>query len=126
VDWIYGYQAEKSRNNLRYNYEGDVVYHISKYAIVYNFNSHSQRIFTGHNDEIISLAMHPEGQLCVTGDIYVYVYICIYIYMYTYIYMYIYIYVYLYIYIYLYICIYICIYIYIIYKYIYIYIYICT
>lgn len=69
MDWIYGYQAEKSRNNLRYNYEGDVVYHISKYAIVYNFNSHQQRIFTGHNDEIISLAMHPEGQLCVTGDI---------------------------------------------------------
>ena len=69
VDWIYGYQSEKSRNNVRYNYEGHVVYHISKYAIVYNFISHEQKIFTGHNDEIISLAIHPGGQLCATGDI---------------------------------------------------------
>ena len=69
VDWIYGYQSEKSRSNVRYNYEGNVVYHISKYAIVYNFAAHTQKIFTGHIDEITCLAMHPEGKLCATGDI---------------------------------------------------------
>lgn len=69
VDWIYGYQSEKSRSNVRYDYEGNVVYHISKYAIVYNYSAHTQKIFTGHNDEIICLTMHPEGKLCATGDI---------------------------------------------------------
>jgi WD40 repeat protein len=68
VDWIYGYQAEKARNNVRYNFEGDVVYHVSKYVIVYNFVRHQQRIFTGHSEEVISLCMHPEGKLCASGD----------------------------------------------------------
>lgn len=59
VEWVYGYQAERARNNVRYNYQGDMVYHVSKYAIVYNLNSHEQSVFTGHTEEILCLAMHP-------------------------------------------------------------------
>jgi hypothetical protein len=58
-EWIYGYQCERSKNNLFYNFQGDVVYTISKYAIVYNFASNKQNIFTGHSEEILCLKMHP-------------------------------------------------------------------
>lgn len=66
--WVYGYQSEKSRNNVRYNALGHIVYHVSRYAIVYNIESHEQTIFTGHYNEILCLAMHPEGNIVATGE----------------------------------------------------------
>ena len=57
--WVYGYQSEKSRNNVRYTSRGDIVYHVSRYSIVYNIENHEQTIFTGHYNEIQCLAMHP-------------------------------------------------------------------
>lgn len=63
IEWIYGYQAEKCRNSVRYNFQGDLVYNVSKYAIVYNFNRHEQRIFSGHTEEILCLTMHPVSEL---------------------------------------------------------------
>ena len=66
--WVYGYQAEKSRNNVRYNSHGHVVYHVSRYAVVYNIESHEQTIFTGHYNEILCLAMHPDGNIVATGE----------------------------------------------------------
>ena len=67
-EWVYGYQAEQCRNNLRYNFQGHVVYNVGKYAVVYDFNGHSQRIFSGHSEEILCLAVHPEGQYIATGE----------------------------------------------------------
>ena len=64
--WVYGYQAEKSKNNVRYTSVGEAVYHSGKYAITYSFDGHSQKIFTGHCDEILCLAMHPVRSPTVT------------------------------------------------------------
>jgi microtubule-associated protein-like 6 len=68
LEWVYGYQAEKSRNTVRYNYQGNLVYNASKYAIVYGFDSNSQNIFTGHSEEILCLTVHPKGQVIASGD----------------------------------------------------------
>lgn len=59
IEWIHGYQGEKCRNNVHYNFQGDLVYNISKYVIVYNFSKHEQSVFSGHTDEIQCVAMHP-------------------------------------------------------------------
>ena len=67
-EWVYGYQSEQCRNNLRYNFQGHVVYNVGKYAVVYNFNGHTQRIFSGHTEEILCLAIHPDGQYIATGE----------------------------------------------------------
>lgn len=67
-EWIYGYQAEQCRNNVRYNYQGHLVYNTGKHAIVYNFNGHKQVVFSGHTQEIVSLVLHPEGRLVATGE----------------------------------------------------------
>jgi WD40 repeat protein len=68
MEWVYGYQGEKCRNNVRYNFQGDLIYHVSKYVVVYSFTKHEQTIFTGHTEEILCLSMHPEGQLVASGD----------------------------------------------------------
>jgi len=67
-EWIYGYQAEKCRNNIRYNFQGNCVYNIGKYMVVYSFNGHSQLVFAGHHEEITCMSMHPEGQLVASGE----------------------------------------------------------
>lgn len=70
MSWIYGYQSEKAKNNLRYtSAKGHcIVYHVGRFGIVYSFDSHKQTIFSGHRNEIISLAIHPDGELVATGD----------------------------------------------------------
>jgi WD40 repeat protein/Ca2+-binding EF-hand superfamily protein len=68
IEWVYGYQGEKCRNNVRYNFQGDLVYNTSKYAVVYSFTKHEQSVFTGHSEEILCLAVHPDGQHIATGD----------------------------------------------------------
>lgn len=67
VSWVYGYQAEKSKNNLRYtSSKGQcIVYHVGRYGIVYGFDSHKQTIFSGHQHEILCLAIHSVGLLLV-------------------------------------------------------------
>jgi microtubule-associated protein-like 6 len=66
--WVYGYQGERSRDNVKYNFLGNIVYHTGKYVIVYGFNNHEQVIFSAHHDEVTCLTMHPEGQLVASGE----------------------------------------------------------
>jgi microtubule-associated protein-like 6 len=69
LEWVFGYQSEKCRNNVLYNFRGDVVYNVSKYVISYSFMDHQQSVFSGHTDEVACLAVHPEGQLIASGDV---------------------------------------------------------
>ena len=68
-EWMYGYQSQKSKCNLYYSSKGEVVYNTSKYAIIYSIKLHEQRIFSGHNEEILSLRLHPSKQIAATGEI---------------------------------------------------------
>jgi microtubule-associated protein-like 6 len=45
LEYVYGYQAQDSRNNLRYNTLGEIVYHAAAIGIVYNRQLHQQRFF---------------------------------------------------------------------------------
>ena len=68
IEWIYGYQAERVRSNVKYNFQGDLIYSVSKYVVVYSFDTNQQYIFTGHVEEVLCLSMHPGLQLVATGD----------------------------------------------------------
>lgn len=61
LEWVYGYQSEKSKNNLRYTAAKGhcIVYPVGRYCVVYSFDLHSQSIFSGHRDEVLCLASHP-------------------------------------------------------------------
>nr|XP_034966373.1 echinoderm microtubule-associated protein-like 6 [Zootoca vivipara] len=77
LEWIYGYRGHQCRNNLYYTAGKEVVYFVAGVGVVYNTREHTQKFFLGHNDDIISLALHPEKTLVATGQVGKDPYICI-------------------------------------------------
>ncbi|KAM9770291.1 LOW QUALITY PROTEIN: echinoderm microtubule-associated protein-like 6 [Menidia menidia] len=59
LQFVHGYRGFDCRNNLFYSQTGEVLYHVAAVAVVYNRLQHSQRFYLGHDDEILSLALHP-------------------------------------------------------------------
>jgi microtubule-associated protein-like 6 len=68
LEWTYGYQSELAKSNVRYSTAGEVVYHVGKIGVVYSFDDHEQRHYTFHTDEILCLAVHPDGDTIATGE----------------------------------------------------------
>ncbi|ESO87658.1 hypothetical protein LOTGIDRAFT_166239 [Lottia gigantea] len=77
LEWVYGYRGHQCRNNLYYTSNKDVVYFVAGVGIVYSVRDHKQRFFLGHDDDIISLTLHPEKTLVATGQIGKKPYICV-------------------------------------------------
>lgn len=63
------YRGYDCRNNLFYTQTGEVVYHVAAVAMVYNRLQHSQRLYLGHDDDILSLAIHPVKDFVATGQV---------------------------------------------------------
>ncbi|MBZ3880418.1 Echinoderm microtubule-associated protein-like 6, partial [Sciurus carolinensis] len=68
LQFIHGYRGYDCRNNLFYTQAGEVVYHIAAVAVVYNRQQHSQRLYLGHDDDILSLTIHPVKDYVATGQ----------------------------------------------------------
>uniref|UniRef100_A0A673BND2 EMAP like 6 n=1 Tax=Sphaeramia orbicularis TaxID=375764 RepID=A0A673BND2_9TELE len=77
LDWVYGYRGHQCRNNLFYTAGKELVYFVAGVGVVYNTREHSQRFYLGHNDDIISLALHPERSLVATGQVGKDPYVCV-------------------------------------------------
>ncbi|XP_074434711.1 echinoderm microtubule-associated protein-like 6 isoform X3 [Larus michahellis] len=77
LEWVYGYRGHQCRNNLYYTAGKEVVYFVAGVGVIYNTREHSQKFFLGHNDDIISLAVHPDKTLVATGQVGKDPYICI-------------------------------------------------
>uniref|UniRef100_A0A8C8RE05 EMAP like 6 n=1 Tax=Pelusios castaneus TaxID=367368 RepID=A0A8C8RE05_9SAUR len=77
LEWVYGYRGHQCRNNLYYTAGKEVVYFVAGVGVIYNTREHSQKFFLGHNDDIISLAIHPDKTLVATGQVGKDPYICI-------------------------------------------------
>ncbi|XP_078490103.1 echinoderm microtubule-associated protein-like 6 [Ciona intestinalis] len=77
LDWVYGYRGHQCRNNLFYVSSDEIVYFVAGVGIVHNPRKQTQKFFLGHNDDIISLALHPHEQLVATGQVGKDPYICV-------------------------------------------------
>lgn len=67
--WVHGHRSRDCRNNVFYSAEGSVVYNAANLAIVYHKPSGRQNFLHGpHIDEVLSIAMHPAGQIFATGE----------------------------------------------------------
>ncbi|XP_034150086.1 echinoderm microtubule-associated protein-like 6 isoform X5 [Esox lucius] len=77
LEWIHGYRGHQCRNNLYYTAGKEIVYFVAGVGVVYNTREHTQKFFLGHNDDIISLAMHPDKVQVATGQVGKDPYICV-------------------------------------------------
>ncbi|TKS67941.1 Echinoderm microtubule-associated protein-like 6 [Collichthys lucidus] len=77
LEWIHGYRGHQCRNNLYYTAGKEVVYFVAGVGVVYNTREHTQKFYLGHNDDIISLAIHPDKIQVATGQVGKNPFICI-------------------------------------------------
>ena len=68
LEHVYGYNSTRSRNNLFYNSNLEVIYPVATAGIIYSKNTNTQKFFQGHEAEIISLATDPTGKYVVSGQ----------------------------------------------------------
>ncbi|XP_034043528.1 echinoderm microtubule-associated protein-like 6 [Thalassophryne amazonica] len=69
LQFVHGYRGFDCRNNLFYTQAGEVVFHVATVAVVYNRLQHSQRFYLGHDDDILSLTLHPLKDYVATGQV---------------------------------------------------------
>jgi WD40 repeat protein len=65
----YGYRGHQCRNNARYTASESVAYFTAGVGIVYDPRKHTQRYHVKNDDDILSLAVHPNGKYVATGQI---------------------------------------------------------
>ncbi|MCQ2816775.1 MAG: hypothetical protein MJ252_05860 [archaeon] len=70
LKYVFGYNTKKCINNIFYTeHPGLIVYNTAALGIVLNIKDNTQRFFTNHKNEIISIDVHPNGHTVVTGEI---------------------------------------------------------
>ena len=65
LDWVYGYRGKDCRSNLFQLASGEIAYFIAAVAVIYNMETRTQRHYTGHNDDIKSMALHPNRSVII-------------------------------------------------------------
>jgi len=68
LEFIHGYRAQDARSNLFYNPNGNMCYSAAGVGIVMDKNTRTQHFYTGHDDDIISLAISPDGRFVASGQ----------------------------------------------------------
>ncbi|KAK9703689.1 Echinoderm microtubule-associated protein-like 5 [Basidiobolus ranarum] len=74
LEHVYGYRTRDCRNNIRTlpdssNESPKLVYFAGSVGIVHDVVLNKQRFFSGHNDDVISVTVHPSGEYVATGDV---------------------------------------------------------
>lgn len=70
VEWVYGYRGHDSRDNLVFDEKDRAVYPIASFVIAYDHKTHTQKVFQGHNDDIVCLCQHPtDKNIIATGQV---------------------------------------------------------
>nr|XP_033807625.1 echinoderm microtubule-associated protein-like 1 isoform X2 [Geotrypetes seraphini] len=69
LEWVYGYRGRDCRNNLYLLPTGETVYFIASVVVLYNVEEELQRHYTGHNDDVKCLAVHPDRITIATGQV---------------------------------------------------------
>eukprot|EP00658_Telonema_sp_P-2_P077592 TRINITY_DN7051_c0_g1_i8.p1 TRINITY_DN7051_c0_g1~~TRINITY_DN7051_c0_g1_i8.p1 ORF type:complete len:684 (+),score=158.29 TRINITY_DN7051_c0_g1_i8:706-2757(+) len=69
LEWAHGFRGHDTRQAAMYNKHGDMVWITAALGVVYSKATRSQRFFTGHENDILSIAMNPaDGVTVATGQ----------------------------------------------------------
>ncbi|KAL3861137.1 hypothetical protein ACJMK2_007206 [Sinanodonta woodiana] len=69
IDWVYGYRGKDTRYNLVVLPKtGEMMYFVASVVVLYDKDQGIQRHYTGHNEEITCMTLHPNEYLVATGQ----------------------------------------------------------
>ena len=68
ADHVHGIRSGDCRQVLKYNSDGNVVFFSSSLGIIYDRRCHTQHIYQGHKNLIISVDVGVEGKVVATGE----------------------------------------------------------
>ena len=70
LKFVYGYRGWDCRNNVSYaDSSNEILYHVGGVGIAFDSEKQTQILNTEHDDDILCLAVHPEGHTVATGEI---------------------------------------------------------
>jgi hypothetical protein len=59
IRYVHGYRSFDCTNNVKFLKNNNIVYHSAALGIVLNPDTNEQTFFNQHQEDIVSLAMHP-------------------------------------------------------------------
>ena len=69
LHYVFGYRSFDTRMNIRYTkLKNNIVYTTAALGIVHNIETNKQKYFPYHHEDIVSLALHPNGYTVATGQ----------------------------------------------------------
>ncbi|XP_066956728.1 echinoderm microtubule-associated protein-like 6 isoform X2 [Macrobrachium rosenbergii] len=69
LEWVFGYNGHTARNNVKTNKLGHLVYYVAGVGVVHDAGFRRQTFYTGHSDDITSLAVDSKGEMAATGQV---------------------------------------------------------
>lgn len=67
--YVFGYRAFDTRMNIKYTCDPNkIVYHTAALGVVLDKLNNTQQFFTNHEEDIVSLAIHPNKRIVATGQ----------------------------------------------------------
>ncbi|KAH3859285.1 hypothetical protein DPMN_102003 [Dreissena polymorpha] len=69
LEWVYGYRGGDCMSNLYTIATGEVIYFSAAVVVLHNFAEQTQRHYTEHNNDVKSLAIHPDQVKVATGQV---------------------------------------------------------
>ena len=70
LKWAHGFRSFDTRDNLKYTKNGDVLFTTAGVGVVQTIsqqNNHTQRFFNQHAEDVVAMALHPDGDTVATG-----------------------------------------------------------
>ncbi|KAK3878967.1 hypothetical protein Pcinc_016411 [Petrolisthes cinctipes] len=69
LKWVFGYNGHTARNNVRVTRAGHLLYYVAGVGVVHDTTNARQVFYTGHDDDITSLAVCGDGETVATGQV---------------------------------------------------------
>eukprot|EP01114_Cavostelium_apophysatum_P005619 TRINITY_DN1680_c0_g1_i2.p1 TRINITY_DN1680_c0_g1~~TRINITY_DN1680_c0_g1_i2.p1 ORF type:complete len:1023 (-),score=268.98 TRINITY_DN1680_c0_g1_i2:52-3120(-) len=69
LEFVYGYRGYDCRDNLHFNKDGHLIFNSAALGVVFDPQTRNQTFYTRHDDDVVSLAVHTDGEIAATGQV---------------------------------------------------------